>query len=191
MYYTVYKVTNLVNGKFYIGKHQTNDLEDGYMGSGKIIRDAVRKYGIPNFHKEYLLVSASSQEMDMAERILVVVDKELSYNLSPGGEGGNVLRYANQSVHEAKSRAISKKIAGRTLSDEHKLQVSLNHQNVSGNNNPMWGKHHNDSSRKLLSERALNRERKECPHCSKIVDVSNFKRWHGVNCRVNSSSMTL
>ncbi len=41
MYYVIYKTTNLVNGKFYIGKHQTNDLNDGYIGSGKILRLAI------------------------------------------------------------------------------------------------------------------------------------------------------
>jgi hypothetical protein len=76
MFYTIYKTTNLVNGKFYIGKHQTKNLDDGYIGSGKLLRRAVKKYGIDNFHKEIL------------EKILVVPDPELNYNLCPGGKGG-------------------------------------------------------------------------------------------------------
>lgn len=34
-YYTIYKTTNLINGKIYIGKHQTKDPYDSYLGSGK------------------------------------------------------------------------------------------------------------------------------------------------------------
>jgi len=37
--------------------------------------------------------------------------------------------------------------------------------------------------KKLLSEKAKNRSKKECPHCSKFVDVSNYARWHGSNCK--------
>lgn len=88
MYYTVYKITNLINNKIYIGQHQTLDLNDTYMGSGKLIKAAIRKYGKVNFTKEVLGVFDTPEEMNAREKELVVIG-EGSYNLSPGGTGFN------------------------------------------------------------------------------------------------------
>jgi hypothetical protein len=87
MFYTIYKITNLINGKYYIGKHQTKNLDDGYMGSGKLLKYAIAKHGIENFKKEILHVFDTEAEMNAKEKELVIVCKE-SYNLNEGGHGG-------------------------------------------------------------------------------------------------------
>lgn len=87
MYYTIYKITNKLNGKTYIGKHQTKNLDDGYMGSGKLIKAAINKYGAENFDKEILHVFETEAEMNAAESKLVTLGED-SYNLCPGGLGG-------------------------------------------------------------------------------------------------------
>ncbi len=91
MFYTIYKTTNKIDGKFYIGKHQAKDLDDGYMGSGKYLKRAIEKHGIENFDKEILFVFDNETDMNAKEAELVTdafVKEDTNYNLCPGGEGG-------------------------------------------------------------------------------------------------------
>ena len=62
-HYVIYQVTNLLNGKIYIGKHETFDINDDYMGSGKLIKRAIKKYGVENFKKEILFDFETEEEM--------------------------------------------------------------------------------------------------------------------------------
>lgn len=55
----------------YIGKHKTEDLDDNYNGSGKLLRYAYNKYGLENFKKEYLTFCEDEEEMNYMERVYV------------------------------------------------------------------------------------------------------------------------
>jgi len=91
MFYIIYKITNKLDGKIYIGKHQTKDLHDGYMGSGKLLRYAINKYGLENFTKEILFQFDNEADMNAKEGELVTeefVKEDTNYNLCPGGNGG-------------------------------------------------------------------------------------------------------
>lgn len=92
MNYIIYKTTNLVNNKYYVGCHQTANLNDGYIGSGKHLRHAVKKYGIDNFKVEILHHASTKEEMFQIEKHIVneeLVNDVQSYNLKIGGSGGN------------------------------------------------------------------------------------------------------
>jgi hypothetical protein len=56
MTFTVYKTTNLANGRYYLGVHKTEDPNDSYLGSGKYIRAAVAKHGEHGFRKDVLFI---------------------------------------------------------------------------------------------------------------------------------------
>lgn len=90
---TVYRVTNLINGKIYIGKHMApkeDPLNESYLGSGIAINRAIRKYGKDNFKKEIIAVCETEQDALEIERDIVNIDfikREDVYNASVGGYG--------------------------------------------------------------------------------------------------------
>lgn len=91
MFYYLYEVRNNINGKIYVGVHKTHDLDDGYMGSGKVINRSIEKYGIDNFTKTILEHFDSAEAMYAREKEVVneeFLDRNDTYNLRRGGFGG-------------------------------------------------------------------------------------------------------
>ena len=102
-YHYFYKITNNINNKFYYGIHSTNNLNDGYMGSGKRLHYAYKKYDIENFTKEILKFFNSRKEASDYEAEVVtetLVKKDDCYNVALGSEIPNTLNcivvYDNQ-----------------------------------------------------------------------------------------------
>lgn len=90
-HYTVYKITNNINGKIYVGKHETFDVNDSYTGSGKHLRRSIKKHGVENFTKDILYDFDNRKEMNLMEAKLVdeeFVKRKDTYNITLGGQGG-------------------------------------------------------------------------------------------------------
>ena len=89
-YHIIYKTTNKINDKIYMGLHSTDKLEDGYLGSGWILKHALKKHGRENFTREILLVLTSRDEAREIEAMLVdesFTNRSDTYNLEIGGMG--------------------------------------------------------------------------------------------------------
>lgn len=112
MYY-IYKITNKINGKTYIGQHKYRVLNDLYMGSGILIKKAIIKYGIENFEKEILYSNIQYKETaDSMEIFAIAKEKALGkaeYNIADGGQGGNL------------GEAVNKKISEKAKGNKHTL----------------------------------------------------------------------
>ncbi len=88
MYYTIYKITNLINSKIYIGQHVTKNPHDSYYGSGSHIKRAIRKHGKHNFKKEVLHIFDNREDMITKEAELVnleFINRTDTYNIILGG----------------------------------------------------------------------------------------------------------
>lgn len=91
MFHTVYKITNLLDGMYYIGKHSTENLDDGYMGSSSVLPNLYEQLGKHNFKKEILFIFETSEEALAKEKELVTPELLRSgkvYNINVGGAGG-------------------------------------------------------------------------------------------------------
>ncbi len=109
----IYKTTCNVTGRWYIGMHSTTKLEDGYMGSGKILRYSIRKYGVENHTKEILEFFETREELIFREQ--EIVTKELisdgkCMNLREGGTGGWVSKEVQLKCSKAGGDTTSQKI---------------------------------------------------------------------------------
>lgn len=93
-YHYFYRITNLINGHFYYGIHSTNNLEDGYMGSGHRLKEAVKMYGKENFVKEILKYFETRESASVYEESVVteeLVHSSNCYNIKIGGDYGTTV----------------------------------------------------------------------------------------------------
>ena len=170
MFYTVYQIINKINGKVYVGKHMTKDLDDGYMGSGKLIRRAIKKHGKENFKKEILHVFDNEEAMNAKEAELVVVSEE-TYNLCDGGKGGwSYINRLGLSLTEKHAIAAKENIKKGTekflelLEDEKwksffcKKIKDTHYSKKENYLNPFKGKKHSDSTKNKIGISNSNKQ---------------------------------
>lgn len=135
-YNYIYKITNQINGKIYIGKHSTDNLNDGYMGSGKLIKKAIQKYGIENFTKEYLAFCDTDEKLNWFEKFYIkkCKAKEVGYNLTDGGDGllnpkASTIKKMSEArkkycYSEESKRKISESMKCHKVTDDTKRKMS-------------------------------------------------------------------
>lgn len=118
----------------YIGKHY-GELDDTYLGSGKLLKQDILKYGKDNFTKSILHISKDDLENSEKEKQFIAlynaVSNPLFYNIHEGGSGGNTT-------------------AGYSPEEKEALRRKLSEINR-GKNNGMYGKHHTEQTKAFLS----------------------------------------
>ena len=123
-YFLIYKTTNQINQKFYIGKHETYNLDDGYLGSGVVLNAAIKKYGVTNFTKEILHIFDNKNQMESKEKDLInetLLSDPMCYNIALGGQGGNLGATVNKKIGQTMSRVLT----GVSKSITHKKAISV------------------------------------------------------------------
>ena len=90
-YHYIYKTTNKLNGKYYIGMHSTNNLNDDYIGSGTLLKRSLNKYGKENHNIDILYFFNTREELQSKEKEIITLQeiaKKECMNLKIGGIGG-------------------------------------------------------------------------------------------------------
>lgn len=145
MYY-IYRITNKVNGKTYIGQHKYKKLNDRYMGSGKLLAKAKKKYGKENFVKEILVFNVLRKEhADLLEITFIASERakgKAEYNIAEGGQGGS------PNKGKPHSEEWKKKLSD-SLKGKKKPPRSEEHKGKPGN---FKGKHHSEETRRKIAE---------------------------------------
>lgn len=143
----IYKTTNIINGKIYVGKDSRN-LEC-YLGSGELLKKSIKKYGKENFTKEILEICENLIELDVREKFWINKLDSINngYNLTEGGTGGDTF------TKNPNKEKIREKLKKRLYSDEVKSKKLLNLKPYQqGENHPNYGKKQTEETKEKRKE---------------------------------------
>jgi hypothetical protein len=207
MFLYLYKIENLLDGKYYIGVHKTSKLEDGYFGSGKRLHQAITKHGIENFRKIILEFFDREEDMFAAEANIVneeFVNDKQTYNMKVGGNGGwsyihekGLNRgFTGKKHSEGTKKILSELAIGRKVSENTKKKMS---ENSFSKRSPEKQREHARKNalltNSLRTPETIDKisatvtkhwekiEVVECPYCKLQGRGGTMKRWHFDNCK--------
>jgi group I intron endonuclease len=129
--YFLYKTTNLINNKIYIGVHATKHINDCYLGSGKHLKNAIKKYGKENFKREILEFFNSYEDALLKENEIVnqdFINRIDTYNIVNGGgmppiKYGDKHHYFNRRLFGENNHFFGKKHTEQTKLKMRKLKL--------------------------------------------------------------------
>lgn len=150
----IYKTINLINDKIYVGKDKNNNPK--YLGSGLILKKAIKKYGRCNFKKEILDYCNSEKELNEKEIYWIkkLNSVNTGYNLLEGGQGGAV---KGRKLSDKTKKKISNSLIGHLVSSETKYKMSQNGKGISRNK----GKKLSKETKQKISESQKGRKLSE------------------------------
>jgi len=137
-FHYIYKITR-DDGKYYIGMHSTDDLDDDYFGSGKLITRSIKKHGIEKHSKEILEFLDSRGELKIRERVIVneeTIADPMCMNLQLGGFGGLINEKHAEAFHKGGHKAMVKSLSAEQRSARSVKANATRKEN--GNFQPWW-----------------------------------------------------
>jgi hypothetical protein len=161
-YHYIYKTTCNVNGKFYIGMHSTENINDGYLGSGRRLWNSIDYHGKENHKKEIIEFCLNRDELKKKEKEIVnadLINNHFCMNLQLGGGGGFINKEHMMKVSKAGNKEFLEKMKDDEYRKEFskKLSESNKKQFLDGRRERKrfydWsGKTHTDETKKKISE---------------------------------------
>jgi hypothetical protein len=169
-HYLIYKITNLLNNKIYIGLHKTYDINDDYMGSGKNIKNEIKLFGIENFKKEILFDFDNPDDMIKKEAELVneeFLKRDDVYNIVLGGNAGwnkDAIKFGKLGasvLHEKRkndeefNKFYLQRLNNSLNNQNSKIKQKINwhkHFEENGGIYSFSGKHHSKETKRKMSE---------------------------------------
>lgn len=154
-YHFVYKTTDTRNGNFYIGIHSTYNLNDGYIGSGKRIRNIKYRYGKDILKCEILEYLPDRQTLKKREEEIVnskLLEEKKCMNLRIGGEGGFSLETQRRNAPKGAKKYIElMKDEDWNKIQRKKISKGLKRHLKENNKKGMWeGKKHSEETKNKM-----------------------------------------
>jgi len=152
----IYKITNLINGKIYIGQHYTS-ADDGYLGSGKWIKRAIKKYGKENFIRETIefCTSANVDEKEVYwVNKLGATNPKVGYNIDKGGTGRSPgYKHSKETKEKLRQINLQREIKPEWIEKFKKVRKGYKHKEKTKNKISIKHKgiKHSEETKKLLS----------------------------------------
>ncbi len=148
----IYKTTNIITGKIYIGQDKNNN--PNYLGSGKILIQSIEKHGRENFKKEIIEHCSTKEQLDLAEMHWISyyesTNRDIGYNIAAGGSGGDTI--SNHPNKDLISEKISKSNAGRKpWNTGTKGKIGWSEESKRKNSESNIGKKRNEETKKNIS----------------------------------------
>lgn len=171
----VYKTTNLINGKVYVGKSKFN--KKNYYGSGILLKRAISKYGKENFVKEILEICINEQQLNEKEiKWIAKINciQPNGYNISLGGTGGNTL------TNHPNIEEIRKKLKNKIPTKHSKEWIEYLKNTRKGVGNPFFGKKHSNEKKHLMGHLKGKKIPKHIIEKSTYMLVVEFVDAHGI-----------
>lgn len=203
----IYMIINKVNNKKYIGKRKWSCIntisEDKYMGSGIVLKQAIKKYGIDNFEKTILCLCDTEEELNSKEIEFILsynaTESDEFYNIHAGGSGGNTRAGYSEEQMDAFKLKMKTARVGYKHSDETKRkikQATLTRENPmkqekyrnmfsemhKGEKNPMYGRRMSDEQKERLKQSHngkfdYNKGKKMSDEQKEKISIASKKVW--------------